>query len=109
MAFSSGLDRLVQYLGGIGSRGHRADRDLAAQRRADRGGRQRPQLPLVAADVGKAVSARIAYTGAGLSQFEMISGGPLTAFTTNKIQAKRIPSGAFVRLVRATISAIGTR
>lgn len=102
--FSEGMDLLVDYLGAVGGPGLAPTltwlRDGSPIAAAQDDDRYRP----VGADVGKKISVRIAYTGAALSQFQMISGGTLTPRTTNKIEIEKIPSHAYIRLVKPSIS-----
>jgi hypothetical protein len=59
----------------------------------------------VGADVGTAVSARLAYTGYALTQFQMVTGEPVTPRTTNAIRVSKVPTRTFAILSNPVVRA----
>jgi hypothetical protein len=59
----------------------------------------------VGADVGAAISARLAYTGFALTQFQMVTGQPVTPRTTNAITVSKVPTKTFAILSNPVVKA----
>jgi hypothetical protein len=103
LVFSDGMSMMMDYLGGYGGAGLaptvtwlRNGEPIAGEA----GETYRP----VGSDVGKALSARLEYTGIALAQFQSISGAPVTPRSTQSVEIDRVPTSTFTRMVRSTIT-----
>ena len=103
LVFSDGMGMMMDYLGGLGGAGLaptvtwlRDGEPIAGED----GETYRP----VGADVGKALSARLEYTGVALAQFQMISGAPVSPRSTQSVKVDRVSTATFTRLLRSTIT-----
>ncbi|MEP9362962.1 Ig-like domain-containing protein [Nocardioides sp. CN2-186] len=56
------------------------------------------------ADAGHSLVARLAYSGIAASQFETLTGAPVEPRQTGSVKVSKVPSKAYVRLSRSTIS-----
>ena len=105
--YSAGMERLLSYLGSVGGPSLAPGVTWLRDGAPIPGATDDTYVP-GAADAGRALSVRLAYTGLALTQFQMVSGNvPVTPRTTNAIRVGKVPTKTFAILFNPVVKAGG--